>query len=343
VSRAVGRDHAGALLRSLGQRLRAWLVALVSWVASHLPERLVLRLADLGGDLWYRLTPERAALARRQLARVAEVLDARGVGAARVRAAARDRRALERLVRSAYRHAARYYVEVMRTPSLTARDIRERVLIETPDVVEAAFAHATPIIFVGAHFGAIELPALYLATRTGRPVVGPMETVGDPHLQRWFERTRARVGIRIVGLREARRELLAALRAGESVGLVADRDITGSGLEVPLFGHPARLPACPALLAVETGAPIYLAAVRRDGPGRYRARLEPVDVPSEGTRRDRVTATVANLAVAFEAAIAAAPEQWWAVFFPIWPDLAAEDATPAPELDRSPPAAELRP
>jgi hypothetical protein len=31
------------------------------------------------------------------------------------------------------------------------------------------------------------------------------------------------------------------------------------------------------------------------------------------------------MAAAFEEAIAAAPEQWWAVFFPIWPDL-ADDA-----------------
>jgi KDO2-lipid IV(A) lauroyltransferase len=314
-------------VQSLGQRVRAGLVALVSWVVSRLPEGFVLRVADLGGFLWYRTTPQRAALARRQLARVAEALEARASGPERARRAARDPRALERLVRDAYRHAARYYVEVMRTPRLDARYIRERVLIETPDVVEAAFAEPGPVIFVGAHFGAIELPALYLATRTGRPVTGPMETVGDPYLQRWFERTRAKVGITIVGLREARRELLAALRRGESVGLVADRDLTSGGLEVSLFGHPARLPAGPALLAVESGSPIYLATVRRDGPGRYRGRLQRIEVPTEGSRRERVTATVHRLAAAFEDAISLAPEQWWAVFFPIWPDLATASVT----------------
>ena len=30
-----------------------------------------------------------------------------------------------------------------------------------------------------------------------------------------------------------------------------------------------------------------------------------------------------GLAAAFEELIADAPEQWWAVFFPIWPDLEA--------------------
>ena len=81
-----------------------------------------------------------------------------------------------------------------------------------------------------------------------------METLGDPALQRWFERTRATFGVRIVGLREARRELLKELRNGESVGLVADRDITGGGMEVPFFGAPAPLPVGPAFLATETAS-----------------------------------------------------------------------------------------
>jgi phosphatidylinositol dimannoside acyltransferase len=315
---------------SIAQRVRARLIGVFAWLAAALPEGLAIRLADVGGRLWYRATPERAALARRQLLRVCRHLADRGEGSTRVRAAATTDRALETMVRAAYRHAARYYLEVMRTPRINMRYIRNRVLIETPDVVDEAFAGPSPVIFVGAHFGAIELPALYFAQRTGRRVVGPMETVDDPALQAWFVGSRARVGIRIVGLREARRELLASLRRGESVGLVGDRDITGGGIEVSLFGHPARLPVGPALLAVESGAPIYVAAVRRSGPGRYRARLEPIDVAAEGSRRARTTATVARLAAAFESAVAEAPDQWWAVFFPIWEDLADEPATTEP-------------
>jgi len=306
------------------QRVRARLVAVLAWLASALPEGLAIRLADLGGALWYRATPQRAALARRQLLRVCRHLAERGEGSTRVRAAATTDRALEGLVRAAYRHAARYYLEVMRTSRFSMRVIRERVLIETPEVVDEAFSTDRPVIFVAAHFGALELPGLYLVQRTGRPVVGPMETIDDPALQSWFVRSRGRVGLRIVGLREARRELLGALRRGESVGLVGDRDLTGGGLEVSLFGHPARLPLGPALLAIESGAPLYMAAVRRAGPGRYRARVERIEVPPTGSRRERANATVARLATAFESMIAEAPEQWWAVFFPIWDDLATD-------------------
>jgi len=236
------------------------------------------------------------------------------------RAAAGDPRALERLVRLAYRHAARYYLEVARTPGMGGDEIPRRLTIETPDVVEEAFSPGRPAIFVGLHFGAIELPALLLASRVGE-AVAPMETLDDPELQAWFIRSRGSVGIRIVGVRQARRELTDALRNGRYVGLVGDRDLTGGGTLTELFGAPASLPLGPALLAIETGAPPYVMGVRRTTPGRYLGRLERIDVASQGSRRERATATTASIARAFERIVEDAPEQWWAVFFPIWPDL----------------------
>jgi KDO2-lipid IV(A) lauroyltransferase len=251
-----------------------------------------------------------------------------------VRRAATDPRALERLVRLAFRHDARYYLEILRAPSLTPAIFEARVVVETPETVEATFAHGRPVIFVSGHFGPIELPALYLAHRSGRTFVAPMETVDDPPLQRWFERTRGSLGVRIVGLREARRALQAALRAGEYVGIVGDRDIAGGGIEVPLFGAPAPLPIGPALLALETGAEIAVVGVRRLADGRIAGRLIPIAVAADGSRRERIAATLRDQATALEDLIADAPEQWSAVFFPIWPDLTAETAR-AGEATRS--------
>ena len=198
--------------------------------------------------------------------------------------------------------------------------------METPEVVAAAFSAGEPVIFVGLHFGDLELPSRMLAAHVGQ-AVAPMETIGDPALQAYFERTRGANGVRIVGLREARRELLGALRDGVSVGLVGDRDLTGGGVRVTLFGAPATLPLGPALLSIESGAPMYVVGVRRAGRGRYRGRLEAIPMPPEGPRRERVMTATASVAAAFERIIADAPEQWWAVFFPIWPDLEA-----APEV-----------
>jgi len=310
-----------------GQRLRARGLTAASWLACHLPEAPLVAIAEWFGGLSYRLAPERAARARRNLRRVVRYLADNGLADARTRAAATDPRALESLVRSAFRQHARYYLEILRAPGLDFAKFEDRIVVENPEDVEAAFARDVPIVWISGHLGPIEMPGLYLADRSGgRPVVAPMETLGDPELQGWFERTRSVFGVRIVTLREARRELAAALKRGEHVGLVADRDVSGGGIEVPFFGSPAPIPIGPAFLAIDAGAPIYLAGLWRTGRLTYRGRLDEIPVATEGTRRQRVETTIAAEAAAFERMIAHAPDQWGAIFAPIWPDLEAAAA-----------------
>ena len=55
-----------------------------------------------------------------------------------------------------------------------------------------------------------------------------------------------------------------------------------------------------------------------------------VPIAAEGTRRERIAATLTAMAAAFESLIADAPEQWSGAFFPIWPDLGPAGAAPTP-------------
>lgn len=299
------------------QRGRAALVAALGAVLAILPAAVVDGLADATGELWYRLAPGRAAVARGNLAHIAGRLAAEGRGSARARAAAGDPAALEQLVRAAFRHAARTYAETLRGAAID-RDARTRLVIETPEAVDAAFAAPGPVIYATPHFGSLAAVSSILAERSPVPITAPMETIADPELQRVLLRARARGGARIIDLAASRRELPAALARGEGVGLVADRNIAGGGLPVPFFGLPARLPIGPAYLALESGAPLHVAAARRVRGG-YRGRLVTVaHPPTDLPRRARVEALLAAEARAFEELIAAAPEQWWSVFFPIW-------------------------
>ena len=116
------------------QRVRVALLRGLSWIACRLPEGVAIGLAEVVGWLWSKVAPARAAQARRNFRRVAAALDAEGRGPARVRAAAHDERALDRLVTASFQHDARYYLEVLRVPSLTADIFDRRVVIETsPD------------------------------------------------------------------------------------------------------------------------------------------------------------------------------------------------------------------
>ncbi|MEO8462232.1 MAG: hypothetical protein ABI555_03395 [Chloroflexota bacterium] len=315
------------------QRLRAGLLALVARALIAIPEGPVDAIGEAAGELWYRMTPGRAARARRNFQRVASHLVTRGLANAATQAAAEDPAALERLVRRAFRQAARYYLDMVRLPGHSADELESRLIIETPDTVADAFDEPGPRVFVSMHFGAVEYPALFAVARTGRHVVAPMETLADPALQAWIERTRGSVGVDIVSLRDARRALTQALTEGRVVGMVADRNVAGGAIDVPFFGALAPLPMGPGLFAMEAGLPIWVAAVRRAGGGRYRGQLRRVDIPTAGLRRARLVAAMTSVAQAMEESIAAAPEQWWSALAPIWPDLDPEAATGTGHLE----------
>jgi lauroyl/myristoyl acyltransferase len=320
------------------QRLRARLLGLASQLLVYLPERPLDAGADAAGELWYRLAPRRAALGRRNLQRMVAYLAERGLGGPRVKAAASDPAALERLLRATFHEAARYYLDIARLPGRGRADVEQRMHIETPEPIDRAFGDDAPAIFVGMHYGAIEYPALFAAVRGGRTIRAPMETLDDPALQAWMRRTRGSVGVEIIGLRNARRALLEALKEGRPVGLVADRNIAGGTLDVPFFGALAPLPAGPAFLALESGRPLYVAAVRRLGNGHYAGRGTRVEMPEVGTRRERLAATTRNVAAAMETHLAIAPEQWWGLLSPIWPDLDPRAAVGTGTLEVEPAA-----
>jgi lauroyl/myristoyl acyltransferase len=307
---------------TLGQRIRARLIAGGARLLGAPPDGPVDALGDALGELWYRLDPKRAALGRRNLERVVRSLTARGLGGQRVATAAVDGAVLERMLRATFRQTVRYYLDMARLPSRNPAEVGQRLHVETPEETARAFGPDRPPIIVAMHFGAVEYPALY-AVAHGGPMITPMETLADPALQEWVRSTRGSVGVTIVGLRDARRALLNCLAAGTTVGLVADRHVAGGSVDVPFFGAPAPLPPGPAFLSVETGRPLYLGAVRRLGGGRYAGGLRHVPTATEGDRRARIAATTATIAAAMEVAIATAPEQWWSLLAPIWPDLDA--------------------
>jgi KDO2-lipid IV(A) lauroyltransferase len=320
----------GAAVPETGRRgsrhLRANLLLAAARLIGALPEAPLIAACESLGELWYRTSPIKAAQARANLRRVCEGLDAQGRGPQRARRAATDPAALERLVRASFRHAARYYLEVARTGSYTLEGAVAKIQVETPGEVRDALTGGRPAVIVGMHFGAIELPIIAIADLTGHFVTAPMETVADPELHRWFLESRGRVGVNIVPLKDARRPLMAALKRGESIGLVNDRDITRTGIPVPFFGAPAPISPGAAMLALETGTDVYVGSARRLRGGRYAGKLIAVPAPTAGSRKEKVVALTAAIAAAFETILADAPEQWWGAFHPIWPDIAVEGA-----------------
>jgi phosphatidylinositol dimannoside acyltransferase len=109
------------------------------------------------------------------------------------------------------------------------------------------------------------------------------------------------------------------LRAGNVVCLVCDRDLTGDGVEVELFGEKTTMPGGPATLALRTGAPLVPVGNYFLRDGRQRIDIQaPLPVERQGRLRDDVRRITQDLAHRFEDLIRAAPEQWL-MMQPMWP------------------------
>ncbi len=295
----------GALLR-LG--LRA-----ADIVAISLPRPLAYALADLVGRVWHRLADERRALVTDQLARVSAATGRPSRGPA-----------FRRLVRDAFVAHARYYLEVLRIPHYSVERIGRMVVADDWD-------HWGPILREGAvvatiHFGNFEPYGTFLASN-GIHAVAPMEVLKPREIHDFMTARRGTGrGVTLIPLAKARRPMIAALRAGTMVALAGDRDLAGNGLPATLFGHPTTLPSGPAALSLLTGRPLVAAACWRVGQERFRGRAYPVEAPLTGDRQHDVAALTDAMARRFEELIAPMPEQWWATFQPLWPDLADGEA-----------------
>ena len=73
------------------------------------------------------------------------------------------------------------------------------------------------------------------------------------------------------------------LRAGKLVALVADRDMSKNGIPVDFFGKGGRMPAGPALLAIQTGADLITAFVKYEEVGIRIIFEGPIAVPDNGS------------------------------------------------------------
>lgn len=315
---------AGRLHRA-GARVAARLLLLGVAILQRLPDRPVYAIGFRAGRLASRVMRERRGLARANLGRVCRALDASGVADARVSRAARDERALDDLVRDVFGHWFVSYLEGAIAPRYDAATLRARVRLTDPVLTAAAL---TPVptgapgpIFAGLHLGSVEMAGMYAARIGSMRVGGPMERVANPVLADYFLRTRGAIGLDLIPIRAASVELRARISRGEGVALVSDRPIGGSGTSASLFGMSCRLPAGPAVLAVETGAPLYVLAALRDGTGDWVGHIERIAVPEVGGRHARVRATLERQVEAFERVIAHAPEQWWTLLFRIWEDI----------------------
>ncbi len=221
-------------------------------------------------------------------------------------------RALRRAVNATFASYARYWVESFRLPKLTAAEVDAGIVVENFHHITDALDAGTGAVLVLPHLGGWEWAGFWLATVKHVATTVVVEAVEPPALFEFFASFRRELGLNIVPLGPSSgTAILRALANNHIVVLLADRDITGDGIELELFGELTSIPAGPAMLALRTGAPLITAAVYFEGEHQHRAVVQrPLEVQREGRFGEDVTRVTREMATRLEDLIQRAPDQW---------------------------------
>jgi lauroyl/myristoyl acyltransferase len=218
------------------------------------------------------------------------------------------------LMRASLASYGRYWREAFRLPTMNhralARELNEA--FQGLDNLEAAIAAGRGVVFALPHSGNWDMAGVWMVQTHGT-FTTVAERLQPEALYRRFIDYREGLGFEVLPLSGGNRPpfdvLCERLADNRLVCLMAERDLTRTGVEVDFFGEPTRMPAGPAKLVIETGAvlcPVHCwfeGSTRREGWGFW---IQP---PLDCTSGD-VGAITQALADQFAKNIAAHPADW---------------------------------
>jgi predicted LPLAT superfamily acyltransferase len=181
--------------------------------------------------------------------------------------------------------------------------------------LRAALAEGRGAILVTAHLGNWEVLAQTLSG-TGARVTLVMHDGVAPQLRATLEALSRGRAFRVLfndGSPAAAAAVLAALRAGDVVGLMGDRVQAGEAAAVDLLGAPAPFPVGPYALAAVSGAPLLHVFTERLGFRRYQVTAFPPQTlrfTGRRRRREDLARWAQAFATRLEPFLRRRPEQW---------------------------------
>ena len=232
-------------------------------------------------------------------------------------------RDLRRLSRRGMASYARYYAEVLELPRMKSSVIDARIRTIGIDESLRTMAAQGRICVALGHSGNWDLVGAWTCrnlgtVRTVAEILKPREVFDE------FVRLREGVGMTVLGLEAGgtfRKLISIAVRDGGVVALLADRDFTGTGTEVEMWGQKVRVASGPAAFAIATKttlAVLYAYYERLHGMRRWRARSRwgsvmefgsIIPVP-EGTKSEQIARMTQSWATFLSDQIAKHPEDW---------------------------------
>ena len=219
---------------------------------------------------------------------------------------------LARILRGEFTSLGRQLAELCQFPRYTPQNVDQVVVYDGLENYERAYARGKGVLFLTAHFGGWELSAFAhsLHGHWLHIVMRPMDNV---YLDRMIRRYRTMHGNQTVDKDDFVRGLLAAMKAGEVVGILMDTNMTPpQGIFVNFFGIPACTASGLARIALRTDAAVVPAFTIWDAAlGKYRLRFDPaLELIRTGELEADIAANTQRFTKVIEDYVRQYPDQW---------------------------------
>ena len=217
-----------------------------------------------------------------------------------------------RILRGEFTSLGRQLAEVCQFPRYTLANVSRVVVYDGFENYERAFARGKGVLFLTAHLGGWELSA-FVHSLHGHWMHVVMRNLDNPYLDRMIQRYRSMHGNTTVSKDDFVRGLLAAMKAGEVVGILMDTNMTPpQGVFVNFFGIPAYTAGGLARIALRTNAAVVPTFTVWDRAlQKYRLRFDPsVNLVRTSNDEDDIITNTQLFTKIIEDYVRRYPEQW---------------------------------
>jgi KDO2-lipid IV(A) lauroyltransferase len=217
-----------------------------------------------------------------------------------------------RILRGVFTSLGRQLAELCQFPKYTAENIGEVVTYDGLENYERAYAGGKGVLFLTAHFGGWELSA-FAHSLHGHWLHVVMRPMDNEYLDRLLQHYRSMHGNKPVAKDDFVRGLLAAMKAGETVGILMDTNMTPpQGIFVDFFGIPACTASGLARIALRTDAAVVPGFTIWDAAlGKYRLRFDPaLQLIRTGHLEADIAANTQMFTKVIEDYVRKYPDQW---------------------------------
>jgi KDO2-lipid IV(A) lauroyltransferase len=222
---------------------------------------------------------------------------------------AKDR---EAILRSEYRNLGLLLAEFCKMPGYTPEAASRFIRYEGLGNYLAARDRGKGVLVLTGHLGAWELSSFYHSLM-GMPMGMVIRRLDNPLVDAFVNRIRCLHGNRVIHKDDFARGLIASMRAGETVGILMDTNMTPpQGVFVPFFGVLACTASGMARIAAKTGAAVVPGFLLwEDSEQRYVLHFgKELDVIRSGDAEEDALSNTALFTAAIEQYIRQYPEQW---------------------------------